>query len=126
MSPAFRALVPAFVPETARATPEQWSALEATVDGALGRRPPGLQRQVAAFLRLLNLWARVRYRAPLTRLGPDDRQALVESFARSPLLLFRRGIWGLRTLVMLGWYTQDSVIAALGYRARAEGWEARR
>ena len=42
------------------------------------------------------------------------------------MLLFRRGVWGLRTLVMMGWYTNPSVIAALGYRASAAGWEARR
>lgn len=126
MSPALRALVPAFVPETARATPAEWSALEATVDAALGRRPAALRRQVAAFLRLLDLYSRFRYFTALTRLGPADRSALLERFARSPLLLFRRGVWGLRTLVMMGWYTQDSVITALGYRARAEGWEARR
>jgi len=126
VSPAFRALVPVFVPETARATPEEWSALEATVDGALARRPAALQHQVAAFLRLLDLWSRLRHRTGLTRLGPAKRQALVESFARSPLLLLRRGVWGLRTLVMMGWYTQDSVIRALGYRAAPEGWEAPR
>jgi hypothetical protein len=54
------------------------------------------------------------------------RIRLLEWFAHSPLLPFRRGIWGLRTLVMLGWYTQPGVIAALGYRADPRGWEARR
>ena len=126
MTPAFRALAATFVPETAGATSPEWAALEATVDAALARRPAALRRQVALFLRLLDWWARLRFRAPLARLDPARRLRVVESFARSPVLLFRRGIWGLRTLVMMGWYTQDAVIAALGYRARAEGWDARR
>jgi hypothetical protein len=126
VTPAFRALAPSFVPETAGASVAEWAALESTVDAALARRPAALRRQIALFLALLDLWARLRYRAPLARLDPARRSALLEGFARSPLLLFRRGIWGLRTLVMMGWYTQDGVMAALGYRARAEGWETRR
>lgn len=126
MTPSFRALASSFVPETAGATAAEWAALEATVEAALRRRPAALRRQIALFLRVLDVWARLRYRAPLARLDPVQRGALVESFSHSPVLLFRRGIWGLRTLVMMGWYTQDEVMAAIGYRARAEGWDARR
>ena len=67
-----------------------------------------------------------RRRPPRARLDTARRTALLESFARSPVLLFRRGTWGLRTLIMLGWYTQPSVIAGLGYRAHPSGWDARR
>ncbi len=124
--PAFRALAETFVPATARADAAQWAALSATVDRALAGRPAALRRQVAAFVRILDLLSRVRYGAPLPALAPARRTALLEGLARSRLLLFRRGVWGLRTLVQMGWYTQPAVAAGLGYRAHRDGWEARR
>lgn len=126
LAPAFRALAATFVPETAHATDREWAALEETVGRALAARPVALQKQIALFVRVLDLSARVRYGRGLVALDPARRTALLQSFARSPLLLFRRGIWGLRTLAMMGWYTQPGVITALGYRADARGWEARR
>jgi len=85
-----------------------------------------MQRQVALFVRLLGVAARIRHGQALPALDPVRRTRLLESFARSPLLLFRRGVWGLRTLVMMGWYTQPGVRSAIGYRASAAGWAARR
>jgi hypothetical protein len=85
-----------------------------------------MRRQLGLFVRVLQAASRLRYRTGLAALDPGRRTALLEAFAGSPLLLFRRGIWGLRTLVMLGWYTQPSVVSALGYRASPAGWEARR
>lgn len=124
--PAFRALAAAFVPETAHATDAQWALLEETVARALANRPPQLRKQVGLFLRVLDLAARVRFGRGLAALEVTRRTSLLEWFAHSPVLLFRRGIWGLRTLVMMGWYTQPGVIAALGYRADPRGWEARK
>jgi hypothetical protein len=44
----------------------------------------------------------------------------------SPLPLLRRGVWGLRTLVFLGYYARADVQTTLGYRATGRGWMARR
>lgn len=128
--PVLRGMLPSlargFVPETAGARPDQWITLETRIGEALAARPPALRRQLALFARVLDTAARLRYRGRLSRLAPAQLTALLEWFGRSPLLLFRRGIWGLRTLVMLGWYTQESVTGALGYRASPAGWEDRR
>ena len=124
LAPAFRALAAGFVPETAHATDAQWVVLEGTIGRTLTARPVALQRQIALFVRVLDVAARLRFGRGLGALDATRRTALLEWFAGSPLLLFRRGIWGLRTLVMMGWYTQPGVIAALGYRADARGWEA--
>jgi hypothetical protein len=93
---------------------------------ALAARPVALRRQIALFIRVLDVAARVRYGRSLTGLDHARRTSLLQAFAASPLLLFRRGIWGLRTLVMMGWYTQPDVIASLGYRAGPHGWETHR
>lgn len=124
--PALRALAETFVPEIAAASPAQWAAVESTVAGALAARPPALQRQVSLFVRVLGVAARVRYGRSLPALDPAQRTRLLEGLARSPLLLLRRGVWGLRTLVMMGWYTQPGVMHSIGYRATAAGWAARR
>jgi hypothetical protein len=39
--------------------------------------------------------------------------------------LIRRGVWGLRTLVLMGCYTRAEMMDGIGYRAHARGWAAR-
>ena len=123
---ARRPLAITVVPEIAGATAAEWSELERRVTQALATRPPSVRRQLGLFVRVLEAASRIRYRTGLAALAPGRRTALLEAFAGSPLLLFRRGVWGLRTLIMLGWYTQPSVVAALGYHASPAGWGARR
>ena len=123
---ALRPLAVSFVPEIAGASASEWSELERRILQALEARPPAVRRQLGVFVRVLEAASRIRYRTGLAGLDSRRRTALLESFAGSPVLLFRRGIWGLRTLVLLGWYTQPSVVSALGYRASPAGWEARR
>ena len=125
LRPAFRALAAGFVPETAYATAAQWAQLEAAVEHAVAARPAALRRQLALLLRAIGLVARLRTGREVARLAPAECTALLQRLAGSRVLLLRRGIWGLRTLVMLGWYTQPGVIAALGYRASPAGWSAR-
>ena len=36
----------------------------------------------------------------------------------------RVGVWGLRTLVFVGYYTDPNVQTQLGYHPRPEGWAA--
>ena len=122
---ALRPLAISFVPEIAGATTAQWSELEERIAQALAARPAAVRRQLALFVRVLEAASRIRYRSGLAALDAGRRTALLGAFASSPLLLFRRGIWGLRTLVMLGWYTQPSVVSALGYRASPAGWQVR-
>ncbi|HEU5219332.1 MAG TPA: hypothetical protein VFU23_11765 [Gemmatimonadales bacterium] len=124
--PAFRVFALCFIPETRGAGEPQWRELETVVAHALAARPPRVRRQIALFVRVIDWAARARYRRRFAALDPARGTALLERFAASRLLLFRRGVWGLRTLVMMGWYTNASVIAGLGYRAAAAGWEARR
>jgi hypothetical protein len=122
--PAFRALALTFVPETAASSEEDWVALEGVVTRALATRPAALQRQVVLFIRILDTLALLRHGRRLASLDPERRSRLLERISRSRLLLFRRGVWGLRTMVMMGWYGRPDVQRALGYRATAAGWAA--
>ena len=125
MRATFRAVTSTVVPEARSLTPESWLELEGIVDRALADRPPSVQRQVRAFLRLLNVFAFVTSTRSFTTLDDTRRLALLERLAKSPLLLVRRGVWGVRTLAFMGYYARPSAAQEIGYRASAAGWKAR-
>lgn len=115
----------AFIPALATASALEWSAIESTIQAALADRPAAIARQLTLFLSLLDLAARFRFGRSLAKLDLATRIQVLRWFERGPTLLLRRGIWGLRTLVMMGYYTQPGVIVGLGYRASPAGWSAR-
>src|SRR5881398_528934 len=118
-SPVFRAVATCVVPEASRLDAAQWDEMAAIVARAM-------QRQLALFLILLEWFPLVRYGRRLSRLDPARRTKFLDRLQRSPLLLLRRGFWGVRTLVLMGYYGRPAAAAEIGYRADARGWEARR
>jgi hypothetical protein len=122
----FRALAAVFIPEITVADEPAWLRVERIVADALAGRPPALRRQVLLFVRILDTYSMLRHRRRLAALDERTRARFIEAVASSRVLLLRRGVWGLRTLVQMGWYTQPEVQHSLGYRAQAAGWEARR
>ncbi len=124
--PAFRPLAVCFVPELGTAEERVWGTLEHTIDSALGARHSALGEQVRVFIKVVDLLGRLRFGRGVHRLGPEQVGRLMGALERAPFRLIRRGGWGLRTLVLMGYYTQPEVVASLGYRADRAGWEARR
>ena len=122
----FRALASVFIPEIAGADDAAWLRVEGIVAAALTNRPPALRRQILLLVKSLDMLSLLRYRRRLAALDEPTRSRLIEDIASSRVLLLRRGVWGLRTLVQMGWYGQPEVQSALGYRAVVTGWEARR
>lgn len=123
---AFRAVAETVVPEAARLDPAEWNDVERIVTRAIAARPGRLQRQLALLLRFLEWIPLFRYGRRFSRLDPARRARFLDSLQTSRLLLARRGIWGLRTLVLMGYYGRPRAAAAIGYRADPRGWEARR
>ena len=122
----FRAVAVTVVPETASLSPDAWLELEGVVMGATGSRPVALQRQLVSFIRLIEWLPVARFGSRFSRLGAERRVHVLSKLQNAPLLLIRRGFWGLRTLVYMGYYTRPDIQAGLGYRADARGWSARR
>jgi hypothetical protein len=122
----FRALAAAIVPEAAGLDEAGWRAVEGVVADALASRPERLRRQFRLFIRLLGWISMARYGSSLASLDARRRERFLSSVERSRLLVVRRGFWGLRTLVFLGYWTRPEAAAAIGYRARAQGWSASR
>jgi hypothetical protein len=122
----FRALAVTFVPEIAECSPSEWDTLLRIVSEALEARPRAVQRQILLFIRVVDALALLRYGRRLETLDPAHRSTLLNAIGNAPVLLLRRGVWGLRTLAMMGYYTQPGIQVTLGYRATPRGWAARR
>ncbi len=123
--PLFRAVARAAVPAAEAFDASAWARVEGIVEEALALRPPAVRRQVVLFLRVLSLLGRLRWGRGLPALPAERVRAIMASLERAPVLLLRRGVWGVRTLAFMGCYGQRAVRAELGYRAAAIGWEAR-
>jgi hypothetical protein len=124
--PQFRALAQSFVPEAAALGERGWAEAEAIVEQFLATRPAAVRRQLALLIRLLDFLSLVRYGRRIASLDAGRRLPFLESLQNAPILLLRRGIWGVRTLAFMGYYARPEAAALIGYRADARGWEARR
>jgi hypothetical protein len=113
------------LPRLAELDEDGWRELERIVDQALAQRPRRMQRQFRLFLRLLDLSTLPTYRKRFYRLDDASRLRVLERMAGGPRLGLRRGVWGVRTLLFMGYYGQPARAAAIGYRASARGWSAR-
>ena len=100
--------------------------MEAIVARAVAARPRAVQRQLVLFLILLEWVPLLRYARRLSRLDPARATKFLDRLQRAPILLLRRGFWGVRTLILMGYYGRPAAAAEIGYRADARGWEARR
>jgi hypothetical protein len=103
------------VPESAGAPTQVTDPLLAAVDEELQPRPH-LQQLEFKLLLLAIRWMTV----PLTlrrfeRLSAERQDRWLRFLENAPLTLLRVGIWGLKTLVFLGYYTQDGVLRRILY-----------
>lgn len=121
----FRAFAATVVPEMAAFDDAAWSDVERTVAHALSQRPAAMRRQLVLFLRVIENLPRLRYGRAFSALEPPQRASVLHRLELAPLKLLRRGVWGLRTLVLMGCYTRAEIMDGIGYRAHAAGWAAR-
>ena len=91
------------------------------IDEALGERPKIMHRQLALFLRVLNLAPYLRWGRPLGRLDAVDAERALRWFQEAPMAKLRQGFWGLKTLVFMGYYGQSEVWPEVGYAPRFDG-----
>jgi hypothetical protein len=123
---AFHALAVTIVPEAARLDEAGWKDLECVVDDALAARPGSVRRQLTTFVRALEWLPLLRFGRSFSRLPRSRRAGFLSSVQDSRFTLVRRGFWGLRALVLMGYYGRPEAGADIGYRADPRGWEARR
>jgi hypothetical protein len=123
---SFRALGMTIVPEAERLSPAEWIELEQIVEQGLASRPASIRRQLRLFVRILDFLPLLRFGRTFRGLDRERRTRFLLAIQDAPLLLLRRGFWGIRTLVFMGYYARPAAREEIGYRADPRGWEARR
>ena len=122
----FRAIVSTVVPESAELDSQGWRDLDLVVAGLLQDRPENLQRQLRLFLSAIQWLPVLRYGRPFTSLDQIARTRVVAHLQNHPIEKVRVGFWGLRTLVLAGYYARPEAARSIGYAASPLGWEALR
>jgi hypothetical protein len=122
---SFRAVAMTVVPEAASLQAGEWEELERIVERGLASRPAAIRRQLRLFVRILEILPLFRFGKTFRRLDPDQRTRFLLTIQDAPLLLLRRGFWGVRTLVYMGYYSRPAAREEIGYRATTAGWEGR-
>lgn len=117
----FRAVVVTVVPEARDLDREGWEELESIVGDALSDRPEPMRRQFRIFLRAIRWLPVLRWARPFPTLDAARRRRFLAALQDAPVLLVRRGFWGVRTLAFMGYYGRDEARRAVGYDARLRG-----
>ncbi len=105
---------------------EEWREFSDIIEAALAKRPAAMRRQLGMFLRILNLISFFHTGRSISKLDHERRTHFLASVENSKLLLLRRGFWGIRTLVLMGYYARTTCASRIGYAAAPRGWELRR
>ncbi|MFQ5791460.1 MAG: hypothetical protein ACE5JI_13390 [Acidobacteriota bacterium] len=119
-----RAVAATVAPEAWELDEAGWAKLERLMEDSLRSRPRPLQRRVKLFLGLIQWTPWLWYGRPFTSLDIRRRTRFLSYLESHPIRVIRVGFWGLRTLVMLGYYGQPMVARAIGYRPDPRGWDA--
>ena len=114
------------VPEAEALDENGWNELERIIEDGLTSRPAAVRRQLRTLVRLLNVLPLFRFGTTFRNAGRETRTRFFLAIQDAPMLLLRRGFWGLRTLVFMGYYGRDAGREAIGYRADLRGWGIRR
>ena len=109
------------VPASAQMTPAARDAMVALVEGTLASRAPAMRRQLRLFLLALRWLPFLRYARPLDRLDGASQDAALRWFQDHPLQIVRGGFWGVRTLLLLGYYGQPAAGASIAYTPSLDG-----
>ena|SRR5579871_5235249 len=122
----FRAVVSTIVPESADLDEAGWSEVLGVVEALLRNRPAALHKQIRAFLAFIQWLPVIRFARPFTRLDAARRTRVLAHLQNDRVEKIRVGFWGLRTIVLAGYYGRPQAAADIGYRATPQGWEAAR
>jgi hypothetical protein len=91
------------------------------IDGALQDRPSSVRQQFASFLGVLRWAPLVRYGSPLEKLRADRQDAVLRWFEDCPVGLLRKGFWGLKAMIFMGYYGQPETNELVGYAPELDG-----
>jgi hypothetical protein len=109
------------VPATAVLDADQEEAFRAVIEGALAQRPPEIRKQFATLLKVIRLAPVLRYGRSFDRLPAERQDAVLRWFEDAPFLVLRKGLWGLKAMVFMGYYGRPEGAAEVGYTPEFDG-----
>lgn len=122
--PTLQAVALTVVPDARSLDEGGWREVRRVMEGALGSRRPEMARQLRLLLRLLQWLPLFRYGRRFAALDAGRRERFLAALQDSPLTLLRRGVWGLRTMVLMGYYGRSEAAREIGYAPDVRGWGA--
>ena len=109
------------VPETTELDGAGLGRFFGIIDQALHDRPPSVRGQFATFLGVLR-WAPVaRFGRPFERLDAERQDLVLRWFEDCPVSILRKGFWGLKAMIFMGYYGQPETNAIIGYAPDLDG-----
>ena len=116
-----RVLAARIVPETAELDAAGQARFFGIIDEALQIREPSVRRQFSIFLSVLRWAPLFRFGTSLDRLSPERQDAALRWFEDCPISLLRKGFWGLKAMVFMGYYGQPETNELVGYEPEFDG-----
>ncbi len=124
LGPILRPMVETFIPNLRAMDRVEYQQMLAVIDAKLEVQPASARKQLRVFVRVLQWLPLFRFGRRFHKLSDDKRQKFFSALQDGRIEKFRIGLWGLRTLVYLGYYTKPSVQQSLGYAPNKLGWKA--
>lgn len=109
------------VPEVSALEPKERERFLGIVSHALSTRSDSVHFQLKLFLYVLRWFPLFRFGAPLDRLSGVRQDRVLHWFMNNPISLFRKGFWGIKALVFMGYYGCSEVGEAIHYRPDLTG-----
>ena len=117
----FMVVAETITPEVASLDADGRARMAAIVDTALQDRDATTRKQFGTFLAVIRLAPVFRFGRAFDRLNGNRRNAVLRWFENCPISLLRKGFWGLKVLVFMGYYGQVEHWSAIGYAPDFDG-----
>ena len=111
------------VPEVANLDQKEQREIAGVVDEALAIRGSALQFQFKTFLDLIRFSSMLRHGKTLERCAPEVQDRLLKKFEDSRIPRIRAGMWGLKTLIFMGYYGRHERAEQIKYTPSLNGNE---
>jgi hypothetical protein len=117
----FMVVAESITPESAALDRDGRARMLAIVDTALLDRDAATRKQVGTFLGVIRMAPILRYGRRFEGLDQRRREAVLRWFESCPIPLLRKGFWGLKSLVFMGYYGQPEHWSEIGYGPEFDG-----
>lgn len=117
----FMVVAETITPEVASLDSVGRRRMQDIIDTALMDRDSGTRSQFGTFLGVIRMAPILRYGRAFDGLDRDRRSAVLGWFQDCPISLLRKGFWGLKVLVFMGYYGQQENWSEIGYAPDFDG-----